>query len=455
MTFMVGAGAGFSGDRTDAAIPVVEELIRRSAPSALIFETLGERTLAEAQLARRNDPAAGYEPLLGDFLAPVLGACIEHDIPVLGNFGAANPAGAGRLVAELATRAGYPDTSIAVITGDDIRSRLYEMDLEPWEAETAPLPEAADLIAANVYLGAQPMARALRSGARVVVGGRVADAALVLAPVAEYFDWAWDDWHRLAAGMMAGHLVECGTQITGGYFADPGRKNVFSPATLGYPLAEVESDGRIVITKPPGTGGQVTEQTVKEQLLYEVHDPARYVTPDVIVDLSRATVRQIGADRVEVGGIRGLPAPEKLKVTVSYEGGWLGEGEISYAGPGALNRARLAADIVRGRLDMRVPDSVRRRLDVIGCVSVFDDDAGSLSDAGSAGAPPEDVRLRLAVEHAERAWVERATQEVLALYCCGPAGGGGVRRHHRSRIKTSSFLVPRDCIQPRIDTHVP
>ncbi|WP_129141985.1 acyclic terpene utilization AtuA family protein [Modicisalibacter coralii] len=442
MTFLLGSGAGFSGDRTDAAVPVVAELIRRGQPCALVFETLGERTLAAAHRALRESPRAGFEPLLEELLSPVLDDCLEHGITILGNFGAANPAGACEVVAGLARQLGRPDVRIGRVQGDDIRAALGDLDLQLWEAETQALPGADQLISANVYLGAAPLCQALELGAQVVVTGRVADPALFLAPLVTHFGWAWDDWDRLAAGIMAGHLGECGSQVSGGYFADPGVKDVAGLATLGYPIIEVEAEGRLVVTKPPGTGGAVTEQTVKEQLLYEVHDPGAYLTPDVVVDLSGISVRQIGPDRVEVTGIRGRPAPARLKTTVCYEGGWQGEAEISYAGPNALGRARLAAQVLRERLAFRAPAELRQRLDIIGLASVFDDDTGTLQQAPAA--TEGDYRLRLAVEHAERRWVERATQELLALYCAGPAGGGGVRRHFLRRVCTASYLVRRD-----------
>lgn len=446
MTFLLGSGAGFSGDRTDAAIPVVAELIRRGQPAALVFETLGERTLAAAHRAMRDTPTAGYEPLLAELLEPVLADCLDHGIAILGNFGAANPAGACRLVADLAARAGRPEACIGRVHGDDIRARLASLDLQRWEAESRDMPGDESLISANVYLGAAPLVQALELGAEVVVTGRVADPALFLAPLVHHFGWAWDDWDLLAAGMMAGHLAECGAQVSGGYFADPGRKEVSDLARLGYPIVEVEEDGRLVITKPPGTGGCVTERTVKEQLLYEVHDPANYLTPDVVVDLSRVTLRELGPDRIEVTGIRGKPAPERLKTTVCYEGGWQGEAEISYAGPNALARARLAAEVLRERLSFRTPPELRKRLDIVGLASVFDDDNGSLGKAmhdNGHGDGRGDYRLRLAAEHPERAWVERATQELLALYCAGPAGGGGVRRSFQRRVFTASYLVKR------------
>ena len=446
MTFLLGSGAGFSGDRTDAAIPVVAELIRRGQPAALLFETLGERTLAAAQRARHDDPDAGFEPLLDELLEPVLDDCLANGIAILGNFGAANPAGACERVRALAERAGWTDIRIGHVQGDDIRSRLSRIDLQRWEGENGEMPGEEALISANVYLGAAPLVEALNLGAEVVVTGRVADPALFLAPLMHHFGWAWDDWDRLAAGTMAGHLGECGAQVSGGYFADPGLKDVPDLATVGYPIIEVEEDGSLLVTKPPGTGGCVTERTVKEQLLYEVHDPSGYLTPDVTVDLSGVRVREIGPDRVAVSGIRGRPAPERLKTTVCFAGGWQGEAEISYAGPNAFGRAQLAGEVLRERLTFRAPPELRSRLDIIGHTSVFDSDSGDLQRQ-TASRESGDYRLRLAVGHSDRRWVERATQELLALYCAGPAGGGGVRRQFQRRICTASYLVKRSDVE--------
>ncbi|WP_311946011.1 acyclic terpene utilization AtuA family protein [Halomonas piscis] len=452
MTVVIGCGAGFSGDRTDAAGPLVEALRRYDAPCALMFETLGERTLAAAQLRRVTDSEGGDEPLLEAFLAPVLADCLSSGITVLGNFGAANPEAARRRVAALAAAANIPDARLGVVDGDDLRDRLASLDWTPWEGERRPLPDADAVVAANAYLGAEPLLEALHRRAQVVITGRVADPALALAPLRYHHGWAPDDWDRLAAGVLAGHLIECGTQVTGGYFADPGVKEVPGMATLGYPIVEVERDGRLVVTKPPGTGGLVTEQTVREQLLYEIHDPSAYLTPDVVLDLSEVTIRQVGPDRVAVSGARGRPAPETLKTTVSFLDGHQGEAEISYAGPNAVARAGLARETLRQRLADRCPPSLRARFDLIGVSSVFDGDV--VGQPGSNRGAPDDVRLRLAVEHDRREVVELATQELLALYCCGPAGGGGVRRRHSRRLKTASYLIPREQVRPQVTLYL-
>lgn len=451
MTVVVGCGAGFSGDRTDAAVPLVEALLRYDAPRALMFETLGERTLAAAQLARLQDPEGGDEPLLEAFLSPVLGDCLRHGVNVLGNFGAANPEAARRRVALMARRAGVTNACIAVIEGDDVRAQMQDLDWQPWEGERRVLPKPDEVVAANVYLGSEALVEALAHGAQVVITGRVADPALALAPLRHHHGWDDEDWDRLAAGTLAGHLIECGAQVTGGYFADPGVKDVPGMAHLGYPIVEVERDGRLVVTKPAGTGGLVSEQTVKEQLLYEIHDPGAYVTPDVVLDLTHVEVKQVGRDRVAVTGVRGKPAPDRLKTTVSFLDGYQGEAEISYAGPNALARAILARDTLRERLAMRCPDELRSRFDLIGVASVFSGDQQPYLP--QMEVPSNDVRLRLAVEHARREVVELATQELLALYCCGPAGGGGVRRHHSRRLKTASFLVPRQQVSSKVTMH--
>ncbi|KTG25302.1 hypothetical protein AWR38_21145 [Idiomarina sp. WRN-38] len=451
MTVVVGCGAGFSGDRTDAARPLVDALMSYDAPRALMFETLGERTLAAAQLRRIKDPDSGDEPLLEEFLSPVLSDCLANHITILGNFGAANPTAACRRIQQLAQRLGHSQACLATIHGDDVRDRLHALGWQAWEGEKRSISALEQVVAANVYLGADALIEAMAQGAQVVITGRVADPSLALAPLCYYHSWAGDDWDKLAAGALAGHLIECGTQVTGGYFADPGVKEVPGMASLGYPLVEVERNGRLVVTKPPGTGGLVTEQTVKEQLLYEIHNPGAYITPDVVIDLEHVRVRQLTKDRVEVTGVRGKPAPDRLKTTVSFLDGYQGEAEISYAGPNAFARANLARETLRQRLALRCPANLRARFDLIGISSVFDGDsqltAQTLQDAAN------DIRLRLAVEHADKSVVELATQELLALYCCGPAGGGGVRRHHTQRLKTASYLVPRQQVAPTVTLH--
>src|SRR5690606_4581751 len=285
--------------------------------------------------------------------------------------------------------------------------------------------------------------------AAVVAGtGRVGAPALALAPFASFHGWSRDDPRPAACGTVAGHLLECGAQVSGGYYADPGFKDVPHPHRIGFPIVAMQADGRFSITRADDIGGLVTRHTVTEQLLYEIHDPSTYLTPDVTLDISEVELTETGADCVQVDGARGRPRPERLKVTVSHDAGWFGEGEISYAGPNALSRARLALDVVRRRM----PEGVRMRGDLVGVASVFSDDAGEWLDRqGTDPLAERDVRLRIAVSAPERALAARAPEEVLALYCSGPAGGGGVRSSLRRRISTSSGYIRRELVRPVVE----
>lgn len=431
----VGSAAGFSGDRVDAADAVVDALIRTGGPACLIFETLAERTLALAQLARMQDPEGGYEPLLDELLRPVLARCLEHRIPIVSNFGAANPQGAGRRIQVIAKSLGLRAPRVAVVHGDDVSHLVADRLMTPGlQAQLAGRP----VISANAYIGAQAIADALRAGADVVVTGRVADPSLVLGPALAHHGWNLEDWDRVAGATMAGHLLECGAQVTGGYYADPGVKDVPDLSRVGYPIAAIEADGSCTVFKPEGTGGMVDEHTVKEQLLYEVHDPAAYLTPDVVADITQASVEQAGTDRVRLSGVRGHGRPDTLKVNVCFESGWLAEGEISYAGVRAEQRARLAADVLSQRLKGIGP----LRIDLIGVASVLADDQGRWLGELAPGAGT-DVRLRVATRHTDKTTAQRLMHEVNALYTCGPAGGGGVRTALRPTLGTVSCTLDR------------
>ena len=449
--FRVGNCAGFSGDRVDAPGPVVDTLIESGGPCAIFFETLGERTVALAQLEKRRDPARGYEPMLERLLEPILTRCATHGIPIIGNFGAANPPGAARVIARLALRLGLPDLKIGVVYGDDVRDRLDTSAHEVYEADTGLDMGGGEIISANAYLSARPMVDALKAGAQVVVTGRTGDPSLALAPLIHHFGWAYDDWARLAIGATAGHLLECGAQITGGYYYDPGYKDIPDPANIGFPIAEVHADGRLVITKALRTGGLVNAQVVKEQLLYEIHDPAHYITPDVTLDFTGVTVDEIGVNRVQVSGVRGAPAPQKVKATVCFDGGWMGEGEISYAGPNCLARARAAAEVLLQRLKLRKL-AVEARVDLIGVASVHSGDSGSRWRADERNTA-QDIRVRLAVSARTQDDADQAAREALALYCCGPAGGGGVRWRVTQRVRTQSYLMPPSDLAPGCRVH--
>lgn len=443
----IGGAAGFAGDRTDAAGPLVAALARADGPRFLMYETLAERTLALSQLERRRDPARGYNPALERFVGPVLASCLAANIRIVGNFGAANPRAAALRIHAIAREQGVRPPRIAVVDGDDLTGVLSAQELAARETGGTLLQATTGIVAANLYLGARPIAEALDMGADVVVTGRVVNSALALGPLAHCFGWRWDDWDLIAAGTLAGHLLECGAQVTGGYFADPGVKDVPGFAEVGYPLAEIAADGEIIVGKPDDTGGRVDRETVIEQILYEIHDPAAYLVPDVVLDLTDVTVEEIGRDRVRVAGARGHPAPDTLKATVCVDAGVLGEAEISYAGPNAAGRARLAAEVVRERLARRAPD-LDFRIDAIGLSSIHGNDDGALQRPWNADA--SDVRLRFSTRGARAEDVRLLLDEVEGLYCAGPAGGAGVRRHVTPRLASASCLIERDYERPRV-----
>ncbi|MBR0648433.1 DUF1446 domain-containing protein [Roseomonas terrae] len=442
--FLVGNASGFSGDRIDAAPPVVRALVRSGKPAALFFECLAERTIALAQIEKRRDPEAGYEPMLERLLEPILADCARAGIPILGNFGAANPVAAARCVARLARRLGIEDLRIGVVTGDDVSGSVDLGNLAAHETDAGFDMSSWTMISANAYIGAAPLAEALSRGAQVVVAGRTSDPSLAIAPLMHHYGWAEDDWQALAAGAACGHLLECGSQVTGGVFWDPGFKDIPDPANIGFPIAEVSPDGSMVITKPWDTGGLVDLRSVKEQLLYELHDPAAYLTPDVVMDITGVTMEQLGRDRVALRGVRGHPRPDRLKVTACYEGSWLGEGEVSVAGPNTLARARATADVLLQRVQQRGL-ARRARADLIGVSAVHDSDDGALWRSYDGPEPP-DIRIRLAVETSTRDDADQAAREVLAMLCCGTAGTSGARWRVTPRLLTRSFLVPREMV---------
>ena len=299
----------------------------------------------------------------------------------------------------------------------------------------------AHLVSANAYLGAAPIVEALAGGADVVLTGRVADPALFAAPLIHELGWSMTDWHKMGQATLVGHLLECAGQITGGYFADPGFKDVPDLGRLGFPLAEVDEQGTVVITKVPGSGGHVTLATCKEQLLYEIHDPACYLTPDVKADFSQVEMTALGSDRVQVRGGSGRSRPETLKVSMGYLEGYIGEGQISYGGPGAVARGRLALDIIRQRLALLgvIADDVS--YDLIGHDALLNT---------ACKAQPNEVRMRVALRTEDPDVAELVGREVEALYTNGPAGGGGASRSVRQVLAVASVLLPRGQVNPAV-----
>jgi hypothetical protein len=437
----IGAGAGYSGDRIEPAV----ELAEKGAIDYLVFECLAERTIALAQAEKRLDPERGYDPLLAERMNAVLARCHANGTRIVTNAGAANPAAAAARVREVARSLGLAGLKIAVVRGDDVLELLSRegVRLEDGAATLAALGDR--VISANAYIGAAPIVAALAGGADVVVTGRTADPSLFLAPLVHELGWSMDDWNRLGQGTLVGHLLECAGQVTGGYFADPGYKDVAELARLGFPIAEVGADGSAVITKVAGSGGRVSEATCKEQLLYEIHDPACYLTPDVTADFSNVTIREIEPDRVGVQGGAGHPRPDRLKVSVGYRDGFVGEGQISYAGPGALARARLALEIVAERLRLTGVRCRESRYDLIGLDALHG--ARLSADAGE----PFEVRARVVARTDSRDEAARVAGEVEALYTNGPAGGGGASRQLREIVAVASTFLPRERVVTTVD----
>ena len=434
----LGAGAGYSGDRIEPAV----ELAERAEIDYLIFECLAERTIALAQLERQRDPARGFDPFLEARMRAVLPTCRRRGIRIITNSGAANPMAAATFVRDLSVALGLPGLRVAAVLGDDVLHLARDGALV--DEDGAPFEPPSGMLSANVYLGAEPIVEALAGGADIVISGRVADSSLFLAPLMHELGWRCDDWTRLARGAMAGHLLECAGQVTGGYFADPGYKDVAGLARLGFPIGEVMDDGSIVITKLADAGGCVTTRTCTEQLLYEVHDPAAYATPDVMADITRATVAQEEENRVRVVGVEGRERPRALKVSVGYRDGFVGEGQISYAGPGAVARARLALDIVAERLRIAGVACSELRLDVVGVNALH-------GDALSAGHEPSEVRVRVAARCAAARDAQRIGEEVESLYTNGPAGGGGATKSMREVIAVASAFVPREAVRTSVE----
>jgi hypothetical protein len=418
------------------------ELAEKGSISYLVFECLAERTIALAQKARRLDSHAGYDPLLEERMRAVLPACVRNGIRIVTNMGAANPLAAMAKTSDIARSLGLRGLRIAAVTGDDVLSILPNGRFSFTENGRWAESLSDRLISANAYLGAEPLVAALAAAADVVITGRVADPSLFLAPIMHEFGWSAADWNRLGQGTVIGHLLECGGQVTGGYFADPGFKEVPNLARLGFPIAEVAADGSAVITKVEGSGGMVTPATCAEQLLYEIQDPGAYLTPDVVADFSSVSLDEVGRNRVRVSGGRGRLRPDTLKVSAAYLDGYVGEGQISYAGLGALQRAKLARDILAERLETQMLRELR--FDLIGVNSIHGDRLSIMDQE------PYEVRLRAAARADTLREAFLIPREVESLYTNGPAGGGGVTGSTTETVAILSTLVPRNLVTPQI-----
>lgn len=427
----IGAGAGYSGDRVEPSI----ELIEKGNLDYIAYECLAERTIAIAQQQKMANPDKGYDSLLEYRMRKALPAAYKNKVKIITNMGAANPQGAVEVVKKIAEEQDLKGLKIAAVFGDDIFDKLdHYKDVEVWETKK-PLKELeGTIVSANAYLGVAGIIKALKAGADVIITGRVSDPALFLAPLVHEFGWSLDDYTKLGKGTLVGHLLECGGQVTGGYYADPGKKDVPDPWHIGFPIAEVDESGDLTLSKVDGTGGIVTKDTCKEQMIYEIHDPANYFTPDCVADFSQVTMTETAKDVVAISGGNGKEKTDTYKVSLGYKDCFIGEGEIGYGGPNALERGKLALEIVKERLAMTGVKTDEIRYDLIGVNALF---------SSSPDREANEVRIRVAGRTRTREDAVKIGNEVETLYTNGPSGGGGASKKVSEVVSVASILVPK------------
>jgi hypothetical protein len=439
-TIKIGCGAGYAGDSVDKAV----RLTKYGQLDYLCLEVLAERTIALAQIARSNDPSKGYGQFLKERMTQLLPYCRKNGMRIVSNIGAANPESALAETVNIARTLGLGDLKIAAVLGSDVSEILRGKNYKVWETGQK-FKEVQDLIiSADAYLGVEQILPALENNADVIITGRVADPSLFLAPIVYEFGWETDDWHRLGMGTVIGHLLECSTQITGGYYADSIYKEVKDLTHVGFPLAEVREDGSAILKKTPGTGGEVTIGTCKEQLLYEIQDPAAYLTPDVTADFTGVCFRQLNSNEIEVTGGSGRKRPEYIKVVLGYEYGFLGEGTICYGGHHAVERAKIAKKIIETRFSELAINFKKVKYDIVGVNSLH----GLIGEA--ADQRPYEVMLRIAAIADDKEDAKKVGNEVENLWLSGPGGPGGVRKYLRRLVAAYSTSMPRHEISSHI-----
>jgi hypothetical protein len=445
----IAAGQGFWGDLPDAPVRQVE-----GGPiDYLMLDYLAEVTMSIMQKQKARDPKAGYARDFIPLMKRILPACVERDIKVTANAGGVNVRGCADALIEVARELGLTGKlRIGIVTGDDIMSRLDELlsrGVELRNMDTGePLSTVRDAIqSANVYLGAAPLVEALQQGAHVVITGRATDTGLTLAPLMHEFGWVANDWNRLAAGTIAGHIIECGAQASGGNCQFEWR-NIPNLADVGFPIVEASPDGAFVITKHDGTGGCINIPSIKEQLVYEMGDPHEYITPDCVADFTTIRLQDDGRDRVRVYGIEGRSATEFLKVSVSYSAGFKAVGTLVYAWPDAYEKAQAADKILRARLDRLGLRFDHILTEFVGVNATH----GPL--AGEARSDAPEVQLRIGVRGPDRAAVERFTKEIAPLILTGPpavTGFAGGRPKVEEIVAYWPALIPKSEITPSVE----
>ncbi|ANZ27817.1 unknown function protein DUF1446 [Rhodococcus aetherivorans] len=428
MQLSIGSGSAYANDRLETAAAMADS----GRVRYMGFDCLAERTMALAQIRRLRDPSAGQDERISA-LVPILRRFLASGGRVVGNFGAANPDAAAAEFAVNLRALGLGGTRIGIIRGDDVRDAVTAADVALPELGTTTRALADRIVSANAYIGADPIVDCLRQDAQIVLGGRIADPSLFVGPICHELGWSLDDWDRVGTATLAGHLLECGVHSTGGNFEDPPYRVVPDPHNLSFPLAEIDDD-ELIVTKLDGTGGAVDLRTTRTQLYYEIHDPARYLTPDVTADFSDVRIEQAGPDRVRLSGARGSARPDTLKVLVGVDLGYKAVAEISYGGPGCVDRARRAEEIVRRRLEPIRAQIDELRIELHGVDTLFGDRI--------AGGEPAEVRLRLAARALDPDVAKAAAYEVEYLYF-GPAGGGGVVTSVVPAVVVTPALLPR------------
>lgn len=440
----IGSGSAWWGDRIEPAVLNA----RKGKLDYLCFETMAEATISAAQVRARKDPGfPGYDTYLEDRMRAVLPLCHEQGIKIISNQGWINPKGAARYITELLDELGIHGVKVAAVEGSLITDRIHDLAQTIMETGQDIDSIEDEIISAEAYMGAEPIVEALKAGAQIVITGRVADPSLFLAPMMYEFGWQPDDYEHLGAGSGIGHLLECGAQVTGGYYADPGFKDVPEPWNFAFPIAEVRSDGSAIITKAEPSGGEVSLGTVKEQLLYEVHDPANYITPDVVVDFSHATLTQLRENEVLVQNITGKPRTDTLKVSIGCTEGFVGEDMFFYAGPGALRRAQLARQILEKRFEIVNLQAEDIAIDFLGLNAIH-------GQATPADAPePYEIAVRVAARTKTYEEAVKVGREVDGMAVSG-VGCTGKKVPHQERVRevigVLSTLVSRQAIQPEI-----
>lgn len=428
----IGSGAGYSDDRLQPAL----DIIRYGEVDYIVFECLAERTIAIAQQRKMNNPKQGYDSLLEYRMEQVLPLCVKNKVKIVTNMGAANPEAAAEMIKNIAQNQGLHNLKIAAVTGDDVFSRISYYQNETLLENKKQIKDlGSSIVSANAYIGAQGIVQALEAGADIVITGRAADPSLFLGPMMYEFGWSFEDTELLGKGTIGGHLMECGAQITGGYFADPGYKEVPELWNVGFPIMEVDEKGDYKITKLDDAGGLVSLATVKEQLLYEIHDPSNYLTPDVIADFTNIQVEEVESNVIRVFGGSGKPKTGLLKTSIGYKDGYIAEAEISYGGSGSVQRANLAKEIIQKRLAAQNIEPTEIRYDFIGLNSLYGNKILSTQEA-------DEVRLRIAARVGDDVMAKAVIREVESLYTNGPAGGGGIRSNIKEIVSIGSILIP-------------